>query len=72
MARHDEVIDGWRKSSTSGDGACVEVQIATEHVSVRDTKNKHGAVLTFTYAEWKAFLEGVQRGEFELRDELFQ
>jgi len=65
MAAHDESGGGWRKSSTSN-ADCVEVQIAAGDVHVRDTKNRHGAVLTFTYAEWRAFLAGVRLGEFEL------
>ena len=66
MARHDELADGWHKSSTSADGGCVEVLIAKEHVYVRHTKNRNGPELTFTYTEWKAFLEGVRLEEFEL------
>jgi hypothetical protein len=68
MAGHDEVVDGWHKSSTSGDGGCVEVRIVANHVYVRDTKNRHGATLTFTHAEWKAFLAGARLGDFDIPD----
>ena len=66
MARHDDVIDGWCKSSASGDGGCVEVRIAAEHVHVRDTKNRESTFLTFTHAEWRAFVTGVRLGEFDV------
>jgi predicted secreted Zn-dependent protease len=54
----------WRKSSASAQGNCVEVAAAGESILVRDTKNRAGAVLTFTPAEWQAFLTGVNAGEF--------
>lgn len=55
---------GWRKSSASGTGNCVEVAIAGESILVRDTKDRAGSVLTFTESEWTAFLQGVNGGEF--------
>ena len=49
----------WRKSSYSGgseDGNCVEVSLAHDAL-VRDSKNPSGAVLSFSSAAWKNFLE---------------
>jgi len=66
MADHDETADGWHKSSSSGDGACVEVRMAPEMVHVRDTKNRDEAVLNFTHTEWCAFVSGVRLGEFDV------
>jgi hypothetical protein len=66
MAEHDGAITDWRKSSTSGDGGCVEVRIGAKHVHVRDTKNRPKAVLTFTHQEWCAFVSGVRLGEFDI------
>jgi hypothetical protein len=66
MAQHDGAIDGWRKSSSSDSGGCVEVRLTAENVHVRDTKNRAGAALTFTHHEWKAFVDGVRRGEFDV------
>ncbi|MFC7547179.1 DUF397 domain-containing protein [Plantactinospora sp. GCM10030261] len=58
----------WRKSSSSGDGGCVEVAYADGVIGVRDTKaNGAGPVLLFTEREWVAFLAGAQQGEFELK-----
>ena len=66
MAGHDEVPAGWHKSTWSTDTGCVEVRVGTDRVHVRDSKDREGAVLTFTSAEWRAFLAGVHGGEFEL------
>jgi hypothetical protein len=42
----------------------VEVAATPERVLVRDTKNPGGPVLSFTTAEWSAFLDGVSEGHF--------
>jgi hypothetical protein len=56
----------WRKSSFSSVGECVEVGSTASTIFVRDTKDRDGAVLRFTTAEWRAFLAGVHGGEFGL------
>ena len=57
----------WRKSSASAQGNCVEVAVDGDRVLLRDTKDQGaGAVLTFTEAEWQAFLTGVDAREFTL------
>jgi hypothetical protein len=56
----------WRKSTRSGASNCVEVAFLDGHVAVRDSKDKRGQVLTFTTAEWRAFLNDVREGAFEL------
>jgi hypothetical protein len=47
----------WRKSSYSGNGGadCVETGSAAGAVLVRDTKDRDGAVLSFTAAAWRTF-----------------
>lgn len=57
---------GWWKSSHSSDGGCVEISRLEEQVLVRDSKDRNGPVLRFSYKEWKAFLDGVRDGEFEV------
>lgn len=57
---------GWRKSSFSNQGACVEVKFGSE-VYVRDSKDRDGPVLHFSSSEWTAFLHGVTNGEFDVR-----
>jgi predicted secreted Zn-dependent protease len=57
----------WRKASKSGNqGQCVEVATVANGVLVRDSKNPTGPVLSFTEAEWDAFLDGARKGEFDL------
>lgn len=57
----------WRKSRRSGEsGQCVEVANLDNAVGVRDSKDPTGPVLVFTPAEWRAFMDGAKRGEFDL------
>lgn len=56
----------WRKSSASAQGNCVEVGAAGDSILVRDTKDRAGRTLSFTVAEWQAFLTGVGSGEFSV------
>lgn len=59
----------WAKSSLSyANGSCVEVAgLCGELIHVRDSKNARGAILSFTPAEWDAFVGGVRNGEFDRR-----
>jgi beta-glucanase (GH16 family) len=55
----------WYKSSKStNNGQCVEVAFTENEVRVRDSKYPQGAELTFTFAEWRAFTDGVKNDEF--------
>lgn len=59
---------GWRKSSRSngnGGNNCVEVAFLDQGVAVRDSKDRTGPALTFTAAEWDAFIGGAKNGEFD-------
>ncbi|MEU1391781.1 MULTISPECIES: DUF397 domain-containing protein [unclassified Nonomuraea] len=59
---------GWRKSSLgAAAGECVEfARSTTGEVSLRDSKDPSGPVLTFTPGEWRAFVGGVRNAEFEV------
>lgn len=59
--------DAWIKSSLSSyNGNCVQVAgLAGDTIRVRDSKNPRGGVLSFTQAEWDAFIGGVRNGEFD-------
>jgi hypothetical protein len=58
--------DVWRKSSRSNNnGACVEARRIGDTIQIRDSKALGtGPVLSFTKAEWDAFVGGVRDGEF--------
>ena len=58
----------WRKSTRSGPNCdnCVEVRLNGETIEVRDSKNPQGGTLSFTSAEWDAFVSGAKDDEFDL------
>lgn len=58
----------WFKSTKSGNnGNCVEAKrLRGFGMAVRDSKDPNSPVLTFNWAEWKAFIEGAKEGEFDL------
>lgn len=56
---------GWKKSSLSSNGDCVEVYNEDDTVLVRDSKNRYGAILAFNKREWDAFIGGAKAGEFD-------
>ena len=60
-------INQWHKATASNGGTnCVEVMETDSGFRVRDTKDgDRGPVLSFTHAEWEAFLTGVANGEFD-------
>lgn len=56
----------WRRSSYSNNGTCIEVaDLPDGGWMVRDSKDPASPVLTFTPAEWDAFVHGVKAGEFD-------
>jgi Domain of unknown function (DUF397) len=56
----------WRKSSYSGaQGNCVEVANFGDMTLLRHSKDPLGLVLSFTAAEWEAFLKGAEAHEFD-------
>ncbi|SDQ11557.1 DUF397 domain-containing protein [Actinopolyspora saharensis] len=51
----------WRKSSRSmNQGACVEVAFGGEGVSVRDSKEPFGPVLTVSRGQWAMFVRNTR------------
>jgi hypothetical protein len=55
----------WRKSSTSGGEGCVEVAAAKGSILVRDSKDPHGPMLTFSGPEWTRFLAACTRTKLD-------
>lgn len=66
MPESHAIALSWRKSSASATGDCVEVALSSESILVRDSKQIIPYILKFTSAGWRAFLSGVQAGEFDL------
>ncbi|MET7752697.1 DUF397 domain-containing protein [Micromonospora sp. NPDC005367] len=57
----------WRKSTRSGSsGNCVEVAAPPRLVMVRDSKQRQGAVLSFSPNEWATFIQGIKGGSFDI------
>lgn len=58
----------FKKASGSLDTACVEVDLDTPgRVLVRNSKHVDGPVIVYTTEEWRAFLSGVNAGEFDIK-----
>jgi hypothetical protein len=53
----------WRRSSFCADGACAEIKIDGDTVSLRST-NRPDAAVELTRAEWEAVKQAVLNGEF--------
>jgi len=63
---HDPSIV-WRKASASNGstGNCVETaKLPDGLIALRDSKDPNGPRLLFTKAEWAAFEDGMNKGEF--------
>ncbi|MBF6247419.1 DUF397 domain-containing protein, partial [Nocardia elegans] len=55
-----------KSTFSQGGGECVEIaHLDNGGVGVRLSKTPSGPVLTFTPAEWDAFLAGVRDGQFD-------
>jgi hypothetical protein len=61
----DRITDWIKASASDSNGSCIEMRRNGGVVEVRDTKQQgHGPVLSFTPAEFAAWLQGARRGEF--------
>ncbi len=57
----------WRASSRSnGQYACVEVAVVPGRVGVRDSKDRSGPALVFAPSAWRAFVDDVRVGGFDV------
>ncbi|KKU50220.1 MAG: hypothetical protein A3F53_00960 [Candidatus Zambryskibacteria bacterium RIFCSPHIGHO2_12_FULL_48_10] len=62
--QNQDFVKSWKSGKHN---YCVEVAQKPEGVAVRDSKNRSGATLFFTNAEWSAFLAGAKSGQFDTR-----
>lgn len=68
LSRNPHEADGFITSSTTRFlpiKTCVAVRIGGT-VDIRDTKDASSPTLSFTRAEWSAFVQGVKKGEFDI------
>ena len=54
----------WHRSSRCAGGTCVEVARSDDKILIRDGKDPEGVALSFTEAEWEAFVNAVKANEF--------
>ena len=54
----------WHTSTFCATGNCLAAGVDGDTILVRDTKDPNGPVLTYSRAEWDAFLDGVTGGDF--------
>jgi hypothetical protein len=54
----------WRKSrGSAGGGECVEVASWKSEVLVRDSGDRSGSILAFTWIQWRGFVQRVKKGD---------
>ena len=68
MISESDAGRGWRRARACNNGpdTCVEVAFKDGVVSVRNSQQAAGPVVTFTAREWQMFLEGVRGREFDI------
>jgi len=55
-------------ASANAGGQCVQagpIDDGSGRVAVRHSKHPDGTAIVFTQGEWAAFVDGVQKGEFD-------
>lgn len=68
MTMRDQVVRkelSWHIAASCESGACVQVAAAGENIVLGDSKRPDGPLLSYTRAEWNAFVIGIKRGEFD-------
>lgn len=55
----------WRMPLSCNGGACVKVAASGQAVLIADSKVPDGPVLSYTHAEWREFVTGVKKGDFD-------
>jgi hypothetical protein len=55
----------WQVSRSCDGGACISVARNGAAVLIGNTRRPEGPVGEFTTDEWRAFLDGAKRGDFD-------
>ncbi len=55
----------WRIAQSCNGGTCIRVAPNGKMIVVGDSKDPRGPVLSYTRSEWRAFITGIKRGDFD-------
>jgi hypothetical protein len=56
----------WHKALACNGGHCVEVAVDGQSVLMADSRRPDGGpVLSYTFSEWRTFLNGAKNGDFD-------
>lgn len=55
----------WRVARSCDSGNCIRVAPRGDTVVIGDSKHPDGPLLSYTWSEWKVFVEGIRRGDFD-------
>jgi hypothetical protein len=55
----------WRVARKCNSGECVRVAAHGDEIVIGSSKHLDGPVITYSRAEWVAFVEGVRQGDFD-------
>jgi hypothetical protein len=55
----------WRVARNCNGGNCIRVAPSADMIVIGDSKNPDGPLLSYSRAEWAAFVEGVRQGDFD-------
>ncbi len=66
MANLDPLPLGWRKSTATESGTCVEVAFDGHFLLIRNSNDPSGPKLAFLCSEWTAFVADVKNGKFDI------
>ena len=55
----------WRTALSCNGGACVQVAATKNGVLLGNTRQPSGPVLSYTPDEWRKFVAGIKKGDFD-------
>lgn len=55
----------WRTAHSCSGGACVRVAAHGDAIVVGSSKHLDGPLISYSRAEWAAFVEGIRQGDFD-------
>jgi predicted secreted Zn-dependent protease len=55
----------WRTALSCNGGACVQVAATENGILMGSSRQASGPVLSYTSDEWRQFITGIKKGDFE-------